>query len=58
MIGSELKFEIFRTAVLSILSLGALTLSLLYSINTRKKDIGIFYALGAKKEKHNFYVVF
>jgi putative ABC transport system permease protein len=58
MIGSELKFEIFRTSVLTILSLGALTLSLLYSINTRKKDIGILYALGAKKRDIIFMLFF
>ncbi|MDP4142910.1 MAG: ABC transporter permease [Bacillota bacterium] len=58
MVGGQLKFEIFRTTILTILSFGALCLSLLYSINTRKRDIGVLYALGARSKNIIFILCF
>lgn len=58
MIGGQLKFEVFRTTILTIMSFGALSLSLLYSINTSKRDIGILYALGAKRKNIIFILCF
>lgn len=46
-VDGQIKFDLLRIGILTILSMGVLTLSFLYLINTSKRDIGIFYATGA-----------
>lgn len=46
-VDGQIKFDLLRMCILSILSMGVLTLSFLFLINSYKKDIGIFYATGA-----------
>lgn len=49
MIDAQININALRTFILTILAFGAFSLSLLYSINEKKKDIGILYSFGAKR---------
>ncbi|NFV28737.1 FtsX-like permease family protein [Clostridium botulinum] len=55
---SKLKFEFVRIIMFNILAFGALTLSFIYLVNTKKREIGILYSIGATTSNIIFTMVF
>ncbi|KOR25401.1 FtsX-like permease family protein [Clostridium sp. L74] len=47
---SQILFEAIRVLIFTILSLGMFTLSFVYLISNRKKEVGVLYSIGASKK--------
>lgn len=52
----QIRFESIKTLIYTILSCGVFTLSFIYLINNRKREIGILYSLGANSKNIIFMI--
>lgn len=46
----QIRFESVKVLIYTLLSFGVFTLSFIYLINNRKREVGILYSLGASKK--------
>lgn len=46
----QIRFETMKVLIYTILSFGVFTISFIYLINNRKREVGILYSLGASKK--------